>query len=92
MKISKVNTKSKFKKLLKSAVREVLQELDFLRDESNTISDIIDIDIAVKIVGLAKSTIYLKTSKKEIPHHKKGRKLYFKRSELINWIEEGKQI
>ncbi len=45
------------------------------------------VDLAMKITGLSKSTIYNKVCNNEIPHIKKGR-LYFKRSELIEWIEE----
>jgi excisionase family DNA binding protein len=36
------------------------------------------------------ATIYEKTSKKLIPHFKKGNKIYFYRSELEQWLREGK--
>ena len=53
--------------------------------------DIIDFDEALKLTGYAKPTLYAKTGKGEIPHFKKGRKLFFKRSELVQWIEEGRR-
>ena len=46
---------------------------------------------ALKLTGYAAPTLYAKTAKGEIPHYKKGRKLFFKRSELIKWIEEGRR-
>tara|TARA_R110000744_G_scaffold370979_2_gene481749 strand:+ start:197 stop:469 length:273 start_codon:yes stop_codon:yes gene_type:complete len=54
--------------------------------------DIGGIDTAIKVTGLSKHTIYGLVSRKKIPYHKtsaKG-KLFFKRSELINWIESNK--
>lgn len=36
------------------------------------------------------STIYHHVSKDEIPFHKKGKKLYFYKSELNSWIRNGK--
>lgn len=59
----------------------------FERSESENDDEIGGIDLAMKITGLSKSTIYNKVSNNEIPYIKKGR-LYFKRSDLIKWIEE----
>jgi len=36
-------------------------------------------------------TLYQLTSKKQIPFHKRGRKLFFYQDELDNWIKEGRQ-
>ena len=88
-----VCSKDDLQEIVGSIISKALSE--FKKSQSTTTtpqSDIVFIDEASTITGLKKSTIYLKSSKKEIPHLKKGRKLYFKRSELINWIEEGKQI
>ncbi len=52
--------------------------------------DIIDFEGALQLTGYAAPTLYAKTGKGEIPHFKKGRKLFFKRSELIKWIEAGR--
>ena len=38
----------------------------------------------------ALATLFGRTSKNEIPFYKRGKKLYFKKSELIEWIEAGK--
>ena len=50
------------------------------------------IDEAATFLKLAKQTLYQLVSKKAIPHYKKNKRLYFKRLELQEWIEEGRQI
>ena len=45
---------------------------------------------AADFLGDALPTLYGRTSKNEIPFYKRGKKLYFKKSELIEWIEAGK--
>jgi len=49
------------------------------------------LDMAVKITGLARRTIYKRTHRREIPHRRVGGRLYFKRSELLEWIENGRR-
>ncbi|GAB4242670.1 MAG: hypothetical protein Tsb0034_20180 [Ekhidna sp.] len=45
---------------------------------------------AADFLGDALATLYGRTSKNEIPFYKRGKKLYFKKADLIGWIEEGK--
>jgi len=45
---------------------------------------------AAKITGLAVNTIYDKTYHRDIPHYKKGKRVYFRPSELIAWIGTGR--
>jgi predicted DNA-binding transcriptional regulator AlpA len=47
------------------------------------------IDDVSLITGFSKGTIYNKTSKKEIPFRKRGKRLFFISDEIVNWIEEG---
>lgn len=42
---------------------------------------------AADFLNIAIPTIYAKVSKKEIPFHKAGKRLYFSKKELINWIQ-----
>lgn len=44
-----------------------------------------------KFLGIAKSTGYQRIGRGEIPHFKKGRRLYFRKSELIEYIESGRR-
>ena len=56
------------------------------------IDEIGGIDLAVQITGLAKPTIYALVSDLKIPHSKpSGKKLYFSRLELLNWLKAGKR-
>jgi excisionase family DNA binding protein len=45
---------------------------------------------AVEYLNLAKATLYKFTACREIRHFKKGKKLYFKKSELDEWILESR--
>lgn len=51
-----------------------------------TITEVLNLNQAAEYVSLSKSAIYKKTSERNIPHFKKGKKLYFKRSELDDWL------
>ena len=42
-------------------------------------------------LGIAKSTGYQRIGRGEIPHFKKGRRLYFRKSELVEYIESGRR-
>lgn len=44
---------------------------------------------ASQLLGKSPSTIYEMTSKRKIPFHKRGNKLYFFQDELLKWISDG---
>lgn len=75
-----------FKLLLKQIIKEVLEE----RGGTDTTSEILDAEQAADFLNMALPTLYEKTCRKLIPHFKQGKKLYFKRSELQEWIQAGK--
>ena len=88
-----ITTKEDLSLLIESSIRKVLQEDKERTPLPDSVhqKEIVFLEEAMQITGLAKPTIYAKTSKGEIPHYKRSRKLYFKRSELMQWIEAGKQ-
>jgi len=51
----------------------------------------IGIDEACKLIGKAKPTVYTLVRKRILPSYKNGKKLYFFRNELLEWIENGKR-
>ncbi len=51
----------------------------------------ISIDEACEIIKKAKPTLYTLVRKRQIPHYKNGKKLYFYEEELLEWIEKGKR-
>jgi excisionase family DNA binding protein len=52
------------------------------------VKEVLNLDQAAEYVSLSKSAIYKKTSQRNIPHFKQGKKLYFKRSELDAWLTD----
>jgi hypothetical protein len=72
---------------VRDVVKNELRNLP-AREELPTIGGL---DLAVKITGLSKQSIYRFTSEGRIPHIKKNGKLYFKTSDLIQWIESGNE-
>jgi excisionase family DNA binding protein len=45
---------------------------------------------AAKLLGLSDQSIYSMTFTKTIPHYKRGKKLQFSRSELLDWIKNSR--
>lgn len=51
----------------------------------------VNISEASEVTGLAVKTIYGLSHQRIIPCHKRGKRLYFFRSELIAWIKSGRR-
>lgn len=49
------------------------------------------IDEAAKLINLTKPTVYGLVHQNKIPYIKKGKRLYFVKAELLDWINSGKQ-
>jgi len=73
------------KNIVADAVKKALSEYD-AQKTSNTQSTILDFPDGCKYIGKSESTVYKLTSKKLIPHFKQGRKIYFLKAELDNWL------
>lgn len=70
-----------------TAINEINVKLD--RIERLTLlaaKPVLDIQEAALFTGFSLGHLYRLTSNKEIPHYKKDRKLYFKKSELEEWM------
>ncbi|MFN9116267.1 MAG: helix-turn-helix domain-containing protein [Bacteroidota bacterium] len=52
----------------------------------------LDVQEAAAYLKLARQTIYGLTSKRNIPFFKKGKKLYFRESDLKDWLLSGKKV
>ncbi|HEV7379289.1 MAG TPA: helix-turn-helix domain-containing protein [Dyadobacter sp.] len=83
---------------LPRAVSELHQKLDSLQDlimESRQavpqVIELMTIAQAAEFLNLSVQTLYGKVCHKEIPVSKKGKRLYFYRSELEDWIRSGKK-
>jgi len=78
--------------LVESRLLGIEEKLSFLASILATDKkdqDIIDIAEAAKLVNQTVGTIYTKTSRRTIPHIKKGKLVLFSRKKLIEWLEEG---
>ena len=53
--------------------------------------DLLTITQAGELINLTVPTIYSLVSKKLIPHNKKGKRLYFLKSELLDWVKSGRK-
>lgn len=51
----------------------------------------LDVNEAAGLLRLSIQTIYGLVHKREVPHSKKGNRLYFKKSELQQWMQEGRR-
>jgi excisionase family DNA binding protein len=77
------------RKELKEALREVLMEFFAEWVLPANENDFLNVTQAARLLNLAEATVYEKTSLKKIRHYKKGKRILFKRSDLIEWMETG---
>lgn len=70
---------------IRRAFKENLQQKEPVNDRLMNIKE------ASQYLGLALPTIYEKTSRNEIPFLKRGKKLYFRKDDLLKWLEEGRR-
>ncbi|TGE09948.1 helix-turn-helix domain-containing protein [Hymenobacter fodinae] len=68
--------------------REILLEL---LPSTAPAAEVGGIELAIKITQLSKARIYALCSSRNIPHCKRGNKLYFNRADLLTWLAEGKR-
>lgn len=53
--------------------------------------EVMTADELSEYLAISKSTIYKLTSRQEIPHYKpRGKLLYFKKSEIVEWVSKSK--
>lgn len=66
----------------------LLSGIESKNREITTVKTILNTDEVAEFVGISKSTIYGLTHNGEIPHYKRGKRLYFKADEIEEWITE----
>ena len=75
---------------MRAAVRhEVMQALN--GPTTSSVDEVGGIELAQRITRLSKARIYALVAARGIVHSKRGNKLYFNRSELIAWVNDGKR-
>ena len=78
------------RQLFRETLETFFAEKNLLQNRTEA-DEIGGIDLAVKITNLAKPTIYGLASDRQIPHSKRGKRLYFSRNELLQWLTDGKR-
>ncbi|OOQ60292.1 helix-turn-helix domain-containing protein [Mucilaginibacter pedocola] len=83
---------------LPKAVSELLEKVSKIEDILNhdqqgesKDDSLFSIKQASAFLNLSISTIYGKVCRREIPVSKQGKKLYFNKSELLEWIRAGRK-
>ncbi len=87
-----VTTQEELISLIEGTVRRVLSEKKPTSEQTGSSSPLLlSLKEAAGFLKLAPQTIYGFTSKRIIPFLKRGKKLYFKRADLEQWLEAGKK-
>jgi excisionase family DNA binding protein len=71
-----------------SVYDEILKQLQSIQDKLSLQDELFDLDKCCAFTGLSKSALYKKTANREIPHFQTGRKLYFRKSEIVLWLTQ----
>ncbi len=61
------------------------------RTPNNATEELLSIDEAAEFLKLAKPTLYTKVSKNQLPFMKRGKRLYFSRTELMEYLKQGRK-
>lgn len=68
-----------------------LEALQHMRGADKAAPEIGGIELAQEITRLSKARIYALVSAREIPHSKRGNRLFFNRADLLAWVQAGKR-
>lgn len=75
---------------LDQLVEKALERFDSKKSKETretSFDDPIDIEALSQFLGKSKPAIYGMVHRKQIPFHKTGRKLYFFKSEILDWVK-----
>ena len=72
--------------------RELLSETKITSSApTEEFPEIMNIDQASAFLKIAKQSIYMMTSKRDIPFIKRGKRVVFRKTDLLNWLEGGRK-
>ena len=74
----------------KKIIDLTIDEFESLISSSSQVNDVLDVDSCARFLHKKPQTIYKYVSRGIIPFNKKEGSIYFLKSELINWIKDGK--
>lgn len=82
-------TIDELKAIIVGSVTEALQTIQ--SKPNNPEPEIMKVAEVAKFFDLSTASIYKKVSDMEIPHIKQGKRLYFRRSELLKYLDQGRR-
>ncbi|MBK9391750.1 MAG: helix-turn-helix domain-containing protein [Bacteroidetes bacterium] len=59
-------------------------------EEQSVIQQTMNLNQAAAYISLSKQTMYHHTSTRSIPHYKAGKRIYFKKAELDQWLTKNR--
>jgi excisionase family DNA binding protein len=65
--------------------------LERLEPKDNNEPELLNIEEAAEFLKVSVPALYTKVSRQEIPCNKPGKRLYFNRTDLKEWIRQGKR-
>ncbi|HVA98083.1 MAG TPA: helix-turn-helix domain-containing protein [Bacteroidia bacterium] len=83
-----VTTKDELQEIIHESVKSAISEQN-TQQQSEELDKMMSLKEVAIFLNLAQQTVYGFTSKQQIPFVKKGKKLYFRKSELEKWLMEG---
>ena len=95
-----INSIFNFELKMENPFEIILEKLEHIQNaiskiEKKSAADekkFLNLDQVSDFIGLSKSTVYGLTHKRIIPHYKNGKRLYFNKSEIADWIASGKVV
>lgn len=66
-------------------IEQAIQNLN-IGEPKAPVNELLDVEQVASYLKVTKSAIYKLTSTSEIPHYKNGKRLYFKKSDIDEWI------
>jgi excisionase family DNA binding protein len=75
--------------LIQSSVRKALKES--LPQTVEQLEQLLTVEQTAEFLNLSVPTIYSKVSKRELPVMKRGKRLYFSRTELLEYLKAGRK-
>jgi len=73
------------------AIEQLLKQIKYGIPSSELGKNVMNVRELSKYLGLSLSDIYKKTSSNVIPFYKRGKMIYFKRTEIDDWLTEFRQ-
>jgi len=87
-----VTSSDQLEKIVEKVVRMVLKDSVFKSTpDSKNETEILSTKQAAEYLNIPQATLYFYTCKRMIPFSKKGKRVYFNKSDLSEWVESGKK-